>query len=62
MKRDYLVFMFDSRANLLVDGLLKFFIVEDGPDLAIAVAGPVGGAHLDLGLAYIRPEIEFEFI
>ena len=54
--------MFDSRANLLVDGLLKFFIVEDGPDLAIAVAGPVGGAHLDLGLAYVRPEIEFEFI
>ena len=41
-------------------GLLKLFVVEDGPDLAVAVARPVRGAHLNLGLADIRPEIELE--
>ena len=46
----------DSPAYLLMDGLLKLLVVEDGPDLAVAVTGPEWGVDLDLGLADIRPE------
>ena len=35
--------------------LLELLVVEDGPHLAVAVAGPEGGGHLYLGLTDIRP-------
>ena len=41
------------RADLLVDGLLKLLVVEDGPHLAVAVARPEGCGHLGLGLAHV---------
>ena len=31
-----------SAADLLVDGLLKLLVVEDGPHFAVTVAGPEG--------------------
>ena len=40
-------------ADLLVDGLLELLVVQDGPHLAVAVAGPEGGGHLCLGLAHV---------
>ena len=43
------------RAYLLVYCLLKLIVVEDGTHLPVAVAGPVGGGHLHLGLTHIRP-------
>ena len=43
----------DSRADLLVDGLLKLLVVEDGPHLAVAVARPEWRGHLGLGLAHV---------
>ena len=42
-----------SRADLLVDGLLKLLVVEDGPHLAVAVARPEWRGHLGLGLAHV---------
>ena len=42
--------------HLLVDCLLELLVVEDGPDLAIAVAGPVGLHDLHLGVAHVRPD------
>ena len=44
-----------SRADLLVYRLLELLVVEDGPHLAVAVAGPEGGGYLYLGLTDIRP-------
>ena len=44
-----------SRADLLVYRLLELLVVEDGPHLAVAVAGPEGGGDLYLGLTDIRP-------
>ena len=45
-----------SSADLLVDGLLELLVVEDGPDLPVAVAGPERSVDLNLGLAHVRPE------
>ena len=38
-----------------MDRLLKLLVVEDGSDLAVAVARPVRSAHLNLRLANIGP-------
>ena len=43
------------RAYLLVYCLLKLIVVEDGTNLPVTVAGPVGGGHLHLGLTHISP-------
>ena len=40
-----------AAADLLVDGLAELLVVEDGPHLPVAVAGPVGGDDLDGGAA-----------
>ena len=37
----------------LVHRLLKLLVIEDGPELALAVHRPEGGLHLHLGLAHI---------
>ena len=37
-----------TAADLLVDGLVELLVVEDGPHLAVTVAGPEGCGHLDL--------------
>ena len=37
-----------TAADLLVDGLVELLVVEDGPNLAVAVAGPEGCGHLNL--------------
>ena len=42
--------------DLLVDGLLELLVVEDGPHLTIAVAGPVGRDDLDGGAADVLSE------
>ena len=53
-EKDILVyFRRDSRADLLVDGLLELLVVEDGPHLAVAVARPKGGDHINSGLTHI---------
>jgi len=43
-----------SAADLLVDGLLELLVVEDGPDLPVAVAGPERCVNLNLGLTDVR--------
>ena len=43
--------------DLLVDGLLELLVVEDGPHLAVAVAGPVRGHDLYGGSTHILPII-----
>lgn len=45
-----------SRANLLVNGLLEVFCVDNGPHLASAITGPVGGDYVNLGLTGIHPK------
>ena len=42
-------------AELLVNGLFELVVVEDGANLAVAVAGPVGLHDLHLGVAHVRP-------
>ena len=37
-----------TAADLLVDGLVELLVVEDGPHLPVAVAGPEGRGHLNL--------------
>ena len=37
-----------AAADLLVDGLAELLVVEDGPHLPVAVAGPEGRGHLNL--------------
>ena len=37
-----------TAADLLVDCLAELLVVEDGPHLTVAVAGPEGGGHLNL--------------
>ena len=37
-----------TAADLLVDGLVELLVVEDGPHLTVAVAGPEGCGHLNL--------------
>ena len=43
-----------SRAYLLVHGLLEVVVVDDGPDLPVAVGRPVGRRHLRPGLAGVH--------
>ena len=58
-EKDILVyFRRDSRADLLVDGLLELLVVEDGPHLAVAVARPEGGGHLGLGLTHVSSTVK----
>ena len=42
-------------AHFLMDCLLELLVVEDCPDLSIAVAGPVRLEYLRLRLADVRP-------
>ena len=42
-----------------MDGLLKLLVVDDGPHLAVAVAGPEGGDHLYRGLTHVLPVLLF---
>ena len=44
-----------TAADLLVDRLLELLVVQDGPHLAVAVAGPVRGDDLYGGAADILP-------
>ena len=37
-----------TAADLLVDGLVELLVVEDGPHLAVAVAGPEGCCDFNL--------------
>ena len=37
-----------ATADLLVDGLAELLVVEDGPHLTVAVAGPEGCGDLNL--------------
>ena len=37
--------------------LFKLLVVEDGPELALAVDGPLRGLHLHLRLAHVRPAL-----
>ena len=39
-----------------MNGLFKLVVVEDGANLAVAVAGPVGLHDLHLGVAHVRPD------
>ena len=39
-----------------MDGLFEGLVVEDCPNLPVAVAGPVGGHYLNLTLTYISPK------
>ena len=44
------------RADLLMHCLLELLVVDDGPDLALAVGGPERGGHLNSRLARVDPE------
>ena len=44
--------------DLLVDGLLELLVVEDGPNLAVAVAGPVRGDDLNGGATHVLSEVK----
>ena len=46
------------RADLLVDGLLKLLVVEDGPHLAVAVAGPVRCDDLYGGATHVLSAVK----
>ena len=45
-----------TATDLLVDGLLELLVVEDGPHLAVAVAGPVRGDDLNGCAAHVLSE------
>ena len=40
-----------------MNGLFELVVVENGANLAVAVAGPVGLHDLHLGIAHVRPDI-----
>ena len=44
----------NSRADLLVDGLLEVVVVDDGADLSVAVGRPVRRRHLRPRLARVH--------
>ena len=41
-----------------MDGLLELLVVEDGPHLAVAVAGPVRCDDLNGGAAHVLSEVK----
>jgi hypothetical protein len=50
------IYNVNLRAYLLMDGLLELLVVEDGPDLAVAIGAPERCYYLHLGLAHVNPE------
>ncbi len=44
------------RANLLVNCLLKFFVVDDGSNLTLAVGSPKGSGYFNPGFTGINPK------
>ena len=47
-----------AAADLLVDGLLELLVVEDGPHLAVAVAGPVRCDDLYGGATHVLSAVK----
>ena len=47
-----------AATNLLVDGLLELLVVEDGPHLAVAVAGPVRCDDLYVGATHVLSAVK----